>query len=151
MEGTTSFKQVIKSFLDNKSVTDSLFTPKYASEKKNINDCVTYILNTVEKSGCNGFSDDEIFGMAIHYYDEESIDIGKAVKKGRVVVNHVVSLTPQDVEQARTEAIKKYQDNLILELKNKKSTKVKPAITQSQKSIFDEAENEDSTGGEWAG
>ena len=35
---------------------------------KNIDNCITYILNQVKKSGCCGFSDDEIFGMALHYY-----------------------------------------------------------------------------------
>jgi hypothetical protein len=26
------------------------------------------------KAVCNGFADDEIFGMAIHYYDEDTIE-----------------------------------------------------------------------------
>jgi hypothetical protein len=29
------------------------------------------------KSSCNGFADDEIFRMAIHYYDEDTIEVGK--------------------------------------------------------------------------
>ena len=27
----------------------------------------------VQKSGCNGFCDDEIYGQAIHYYEEKDI------------------------------------------------------------------------------
>ena len=38
---------------------DELFAAKYDNPDKNIDDCVTYILNWVQKSGCNGFCDDE--------------------------------------------------------------------------------------------
>lgn len=34
---------------------DELFAAKYDNPDKNIDDCVTYILNWVQKSGCNGF------------------------------------------------------------------------------------------------
>ena len=39
----------------------------YKRQAKNIDECVTHILNYVQKSGCNGFTDGEIFGQAIHY------------------------------------------------------------------------------------
>lgn len=35
---------------------DELFAAKYDNPDKNIDDCVTYILNWVQKSGCNGFA-----------------------------------------------------------------------------------------------
>ena len=56
---------------------DELFAAKYDNPDKNIDDCVTYILNWVQKSGCNGFCDDEIYGQAIHYYEEKDIEVGK--------------------------------------------------------------------------
>ena len=37
---------------------DELFAAKYDNPDKNIDDCVTYILNWVQKSGCNGFCED---------------------------------------------------------------------------------------------
>ena len=42
-----------------------------------MDECVTHILNYVQKSGCNGFTDGEIFGQAIHYYEENEIEVGK--------------------------------------------------------------------------
>jgi len=100
MKTTDSFKQTIQSFLENKAQTDSLFTDKFSNPAKNIDDCCTYILNQVQKSGCNGFADDEIFGMAIHYYDEENIEVGKPVK-AKVVVNHTVELSAEEIKQAK--------------------------------------------------
>ena len=68
MKVSEQFKSTIKAYLDNMAAVDSLFAPVYQKPTKNIDNCITYILNQVKKSGCCGFSDDEIFGMALHYY-----------------------------------------------------------------------------------
>lgn len=87
MKGTEHFQNVILTHLQGVAVSDQAFKIKFENPKKNIKDCITYILNTVQKSGCNGFADEEIFGMAMHYYDEENITVGKEIN-AKVVVNH---------------------------------------------------------------
>lgn len=87
MKASPQFETIIQAHLERVGIQDSSFQAKMDNPKKNINDCIAYILNTVKKSGCNGFADDEIFGMAMHYYDEENIDIGGKIS-GKVVVNH---------------------------------------------------------------
>jgi len=89
MKATDPFKQVIKSYIEQRAKVDKLMAVSFAKEGKNIDDCVTYILNTVKKSGCNGFADDEIFSMAMHYYDEDNIKVGKPIDC-KVVVNHSI-------------------------------------------------------------
>ena len=69
MKASNHFKNTIKAHLDQRAETDVLFSFQYSKPEKNIDDCVTYILNEVKKSGCNGFADDEIYSMAVHYYD----------------------------------------------------------------------------------
>ena len=76
MKATDYFKQTIQSYLQRRAQEDELFAPRYANPKKNIDDCITFILNYVKQSGCNGFADDEIYSLALHYYDEDDIDIG---------------------------------------------------------------------------
>ena len=78
-QGTDYFKLTIQNYLDARAREDELFAPRYANPKKNIDDCCTFIINQVRQSGCNGFADEEIYSMALHYYDEEDIDIGKPV------------------------------------------------------------------------
>lgn len=68
MKVSTHFQTEIQSYLEQRAEYDELFARSYRNPLKNIEDCVTYILNEVQKSGCNGFADDEIFGMAVHYY-----------------------------------------------------------------------------------
>lgn len=89
MKGTEHFKQTIKAFLDNKAASDELFAQSYHKPHKNIDDCVTYVLNWVQSTGCSGFSDDEIYGQCIHFFDEDNIEIGKEIQC-KVVVNHVL-------------------------------------------------------------
>jgi hypothetical protein len=89
MKATEGFKAVINDHLLSLANTDALFAETLNKPGKKIEDCITYILNKVQKSGQNGFADDEIFGMAVHYYDEDDIEVGKAVN-ARVVVNHHV-------------------------------------------------------------
>lgn len=86
MKATMSFNECIKEHLEQVAATDAMFAQKYANPQKSLTDCVTYILNWVKDSGCNGFSEAEIFGQAMHYYDEENIKVGKPINC-RVVVN----------------------------------------------------------------
>ena len=101
MKGTDHFKRTIQMFLEQRAAEDELFAKSYRNPAKNIDDCVTYILNYVQKSGCNGFSDGEIYGQAIHYYDENEIEVGKPIQC-QVVVNHVVELTEEEKQEARS-------------------------------------------------
>ena len=60
-KGTRAFNETIKAYLEERAENDALFAVKFANPSKSVEDCVTYILNSVQKSGCNGFEDDEIF------------------------------------------------------------------------------------------
>ena len=112
------------------------YSPKAtATPAKNIDDCVTYILNYVQKSGCNGFSDGEIYGQAIHYYDENEIEVGKPIQC-QVVVNHVVELTEEEKQEARRKAVAQYQQMELQKLQNRNKPTAKKE-TQVQPSLFD--------------
>lgn len=121
MKASIHFQTEIQSYLEQRAEYDDLFARSYRNPLKNIEDCITYILNEVQKSGCNGFADDEIFGMAVHYYDEADIEIGKPIDC-KVVVNHAVELTEEEKAEARKEAIKRAENEAYSRM-----TKRKPA------------------------
>ena len=135
MKASNHFKNTIKAYLDQRAETDVLFSFQYSKPEKNIDDCVTYILNEVKKSGCNGFADDEIYSMAVHYYDEDNIEVGKPMN-AHVVVNHVVELTKEEKEQARKDAIQKVQDEAYRKM-IQPVKKAKKAVLNPQPSLFD--------------
>ena len=95
MKGTDHFKRTIYMYLEQRAEEDALFAKKYRNPAKNMDECVTHILNYVQKSGCNGFTDGEIFGQAIHYYEENEIEVGKPMDC-QVVVNHVVQFIREE-------------------------------------------------------
>ena len=118
MKGTDHFKRTIYMYLEQRAEEDALFAKKYRNPAKNMDECVTHILNYVQKSGCNGFTDGEIFGQAIHYYEENEIEVGKPMDC-QVVVNHVVKLTAEEKAEARQNAVRKYQEEELRKLQNR--------------------------------
>ena len=78
MEKTKTPKQIIQSYLEERAKNDPLFASVYVKPNKNINECFDYILSEAKKRGnavC--MSDDEVFGLAVHYYDEDDIKVSK--------------------------------------------------------------------------
>lgn len=137
MKGTELFKAAIQNYLEYRAMTDDLFAPRYVNPAKNIDDCITYILNEVQKSGMNGFDDDEIYSMAMHYYDEDDIEIGKPISC-KVMVNHHVELTEEEKQNARRKAIEQYQQMELNKLQNRAKQKSSaPQTTNVQPSLFD--------------
>ncbi|PVH26271.1 PcfK-like family protein [Sphingobacterium corticibacter] len=115
MQVTDAFKDIIQSHLTGVANTDSNFAKSFANPEKKIEDCITYILNTVKSSGKMGFADDEIFGMAMHYYDEEKIDVGKPIN-GKVVVNRSIekpAATEKTVQQMKVKKPIKKDETII--------------------------------------
>ncbi|MBT1296488.1 PcfK-like family protein [Phocaeicola dorei] len=162
MKGTDHFKRTIQMYLEQRAAEDELFAKNYHNPAKNIDDCITYILNYVQRSGCNGFSDGEIYGQAVHYYDENEIEVGKPIQC-QIAVNHVVEpttsreqrqsslwlcrgakeegdsqLTAEEKAEARQRAIRQYQDEELRKMQNRQRARVaKPQKPQVEPSLFD--------------
>ena len=139
MSGTEHFTRTISEYLNLRAATDPLFAPQLKKPHKNIEDCITYILKQVQQSGCNGFEDDEIYSMAIHYYDEDDLEVGSRVACN-VVVNHTIVLTEEEKAEARKQAIQQYQDEQIRKLQEPKRVKAKASTNSEQvpqPSLFD--------------
>ena len=136
MKGTEHFTRTIAEYLNQRAMADPLFAPNLMKPNKNIEECITYILNEVQKSGCNGFDDDEIYSMAVHFFDEDNIDIGKPLDC-HVAVNHVVQLTDEEKAEARRCAIEQYQHAQLAKLRNHSERNKKVETKIVQPSLFD--------------
>lgn len=143
MTGTEHFKQAIKAYLDERAKTDELFAKSYAKENKKLDDCVTFILNQAkaiaQEGGC-GMTDDEVYSLAVHYYDEDNIEVGNTINCG-VIVNHRVELSEEEKAEARKKALKAYQAEELRKIQQRYN-RPKPtpkAVKQevSQPSLFD--------------
>ena len=76
--------------------------------------------------------------MAVHYYDEDDIEVGKSVSC-QVSVNHIVEHTEEEKSEAKQEAIKQYQREELAKLqsRNARVKKTENIATQVQLSLFD--------------
>lgn len=140
MKGTERFKETIKNYLDELAKTDELFAKEYAKEGKNIDDCIKFILSEVKKSGCCGFSDDEIFGLALHYYTEDNVEISN-IGNCQVVVNHHVELTEEEIKEAKEKAMQQVMKEEAERIRKPKTSTKPKAQTETAKqpelSLFD--------------
>ena len=138
MKATAHFKQTIKAYLDERAKNDELFAVSYAKENKNMDDCVTFILNQVKRSKCIGLTDEEVYSLAVHFFDEDGIEIGNSIACN-VIVNHTVELTEEEKAQARQDALKEYQAEQLRKMQKRtnkpKTPKAQPEITTP--SLFD--------------
>lgn len=138
MKATEHFKQTIKAYLDERAKNDELFAVSYAKENKNMDDCVTFILTQVKRSKCMGLTDEEVYSLAVHFFDEDDIEIGNPIACN-VIVNHTVELTEEEKAQARQEAFKEYQAEQLRKMQKRtnkpKTPKAQPEITTP--SLFD--------------
>lgn len=138
MKATEHFKQTIKTYLDERAKNDELFAVSYAKENKNMDDCVTFILNQVKRSKCMGLTNEEVYSLAVHFFDEDDIEIGNPIACN-VIVNHTVELTEEEKAQARQDALKEYQAEQLRKMQKRtnkpKTPKAQPEITTP--SLFD--------------
>lgn len=72
-------KEIIKQYLDERAKQDELFASSYAKENKSLEECIKYIENRAKElakgAHCVAVKDAEVFGWAVHYYDEDDIVI----------------------------------------------------------------------------
>ncbi|RUT68660.1 PcfK-like protein [Flavobacterium cupreum] len=132
MKSSNAFKDTIKNYLDTRASEDELFAVTYKKENKNLDECCNYVIECAKKGGCTGYSDEEVFGWAVHYYDEDDIKNVKPIKS-RVIVNHAIELTPDDVAAAKQKALEEVIQQEKDRLKKKPSSK-KTVVTETVQS-----------------
>lgn len=115
--------------MEQRAASDPLFAPKFANPKKSVDECCRYILGEARKRGtCVVMDDAEVFGLAVHYYDEENIKIEKvsavrSVSSSSSSSSHKVKLTDEEKNAAREAAIKRLTEEQYQSLKKKPAKK----------------------------
>lgn len=131
-----AFENAIKTYLDNRASTDELFAKVYAKKGKSFKDCINYIYTEVQKSKRQGFADEEIYSMAVHYYDEDNLEINRKLNP-IVVSNQSIELSEEDKKQ---ELVKLQKDAPKVEIEKPKQEKPKQQakpLPINQPSLFD--------------
>ena len=127
-------EDIIKSYLDNRAATDPLFAEKYKNPKKSIQECIQFILGEAQEKAvkigntAGAFMDDtDVFGLAVHYYDEDNIEI-KEINGQCIHQYHGATYEPtdEDRENAKKAALKRLEEEAIKELHKPKKKEIVP-------------------------
>ena len=94
------FQSAIKRYLDERALTDQLFAQSYAKPGKSIAQCCKFIISEVRKTGRTAFTNDEIYGLAIHYYDEDNLGEIKSAPKCKIITPAAADSKPQSAESS---------------------------------------------------
>lgn len=73
MKASASAQKAVEAHLQALAAKDSLFAETLKKPNKNIKGCLHYIMGQAKKTKSSMVTDDEVFGWAVHYYDEDSI------------------------------------------------------------------------------
>lgn len=151
-----TFKEAVKDYLDTMAADDPVFAAKLANPDKSLDKCVEFIeselFHKYIKAG-NGRrvavcepSPEECFGLAVHFYDEEKIEIRPMEGVGNVTTaTPGVELTEEDKAKAREKAIERLAEEEARKIKaeeEKKRQKAKEARKKEEERgvmfLFDE-------------
>lgn len=128
-----SLKEAIKVYLDQRAKEDNLFTVTYAKKNKNLDECCDYIINEAKKCGGNAvvMTDEKVFGLAVHYYDEDNI---KVVKQSGYKVATSKTKNLKKEQQTSKQPLPKEE----IPIYTKRKGKEKKVSSSTQFLLFDE-------------
>lgn len=132
-------KEALKSYLDDRAKTDEQFAQSYAKPNKNLDQCFEYIIGEVRKKGTAVYmTDAEVFGLAVHYYDEDEIKIEKVQEQVRTS-RPSVELTEEEKAEAKEAAIAAYKNECQAKIKAEEEAEKKKAKKEALKKAEQDA------------
>lgn len=125
-------------YLTAKAYEDAEFKEKFENPQKNLDECVLYIQHKMlekvteeQKQGGAAVvipSDDEIFALAVAYYLTDDLKVeGDKFDNVKIVSAQATAFTDEEKQKMRKEAIQKYQNDVIAEMKKKDEERKKRA------------------------
>ncbi len=133
----TPFENAIKEYLDARAKEDVKFAEKYSNGKKSIEECCRFILGEMKKKaagGMYGATDAEVFGLAVHYYDEEDIKVEKNVSAEVVINREMTEEEKRQLDKSKEARKKEAEDKK----RKKQERKKKEQEEEGLLFLFDE-------------
>jgi|SRR5699024_466112 len=134
-KGTDRFKETIQAKLREIANDDPVFAEKLKKENKDIDGCINFIIHQVKKIGAQGYTDDEIYGLAIHYYDEDDLEECDPIDCG-IVVDHKPELSNEEKQGLREQVRKEEMEKERKRLHSRKSKSARKKNANDQASLF---------------
>lgn len=140
--------QPVQQYLEKRAAEDPQFADKFKNPKKSLKECCRYIYGEARKraggSSCIYIAPEEVFGMAVHYYDEADIKVSGSGFTGRETAVAApapkpVELTAEQKAAAEKAALEKYEAEQRKKIEEKEKARRK-AEAEKKKAAREEAE-----------
>lgn len=125
------FREAVRRYLEDRAGKDPAFAEAYGSPKKSLEQCCDYICTEVRRMGRVAMTDEEVYGLAVHYYDEENpgrIEAGLSVS-ARIVTPE---LSEEQRKRLEKEAAENYKRDVIKSL-DEKQKKIREIAANKRK------------------
>ena len=129
MKSSNAVVEVIRNYMEERCANDPILAIKFANPSKSIEKALNYVASEVKKSGLTIMDSDSVFGLVMHYYDENLDDVPNVNCKIAVAKE----LTEEERAVVKAEATEIYKEEQLRELRRQSQPKPKATTTPKAK------------------
>lgn len=143
VQGPEKLDEAIKAHLDGVAAGDPVFAEKLKNPKKSLKECIQYIQGEVfheyvkgaTRNGvaCAAPSRAEVFGMAVHYYDEEDVKIRAISAPHSGSGKTEKELTEEEKAKIQKAAEAKYEAEVMKDIREREAKKFEKIYKKAKK------------------
>lgn len=119
IKSSNAVMDVVRNYMEERCASDPILAIKYADPNKSIEKALNFVASEVQKSGLTIMDSESVFGLILHYYDENLEDVPNVNCKIAVAKE----LTDTEKEEAKAEAMELYKDEQLRELRRQSQPK----------------------------
>ena len=147
----------VQDYLEKRAAEDPQFAEKFNNPKKSLKECCRYIYERARKaaagSSCVYVDPQEVFGWAVHYYDEADLKVSGSGYTGHASAASApapkpVELTEKQKAEAEKRALEKYEAEQRAKIEEREKARRK-AEAEKKKAEREEAERRRKAEGEF--
>lgn len=125
IKSSNAVMDVVRNYMEERCASDPILAIKYANPAKSLEKALNYMASEVKKSGLTIMDSESVFGLILHYYDENLEDVPNVNCKIAVAKE----LTDTERAEAKAEAMEQYKEEQLRELR--RQNQPKPKATHS--------------------
>ena len=119
MKSSNAVIEVVRNYMEERCASDPILAIKYANPAKSLEKALNYVASEVQKSGLTIMDSDSVFGLILHYYDENLEDVPNVNCKIAVAKE----LTDSERAEAKEQAMEQYREEQLREIRRQNQPK----------------------------
>lgn len=119
MKSSNAVMDVVRNYMEERCASDPILAIKYANPAKSLEKALNYVASEVQKSGLTIMDSDSVFGLILHYYDENLEDVPNVNCKIAVAKE----LTDTERAEAKGQAMEQYREEQLREIRRQNQPK----------------------------